>query len=199
MARGKKCTPKTPQCETSYLNKGLPTPSCCQENLTNLLLATVEAFQNAGVRYWLDYGSLLGAVREGGIIKWDNDADLGVLIEDYPKLLKTQRELEKGGHVLRTLNPGNYVRTQVSKTNKIHVCIFIWHPHKDDPKMLTRKRYFEIDDRQNKGKDFPREWVDELSLVSWEGIPVSAPQNPELMLKHRYGDWRTPVKHREKK
>lgn len=52
---------------------------------------------NANVRYWLDHGSLLGAVRDGRFILWDNDIDLSIMSAEIDKIVEEIPEIERRG------------------------------------------------------------------------------------------------------
>ncbi len=65
-----------------------------QERMLSLLLVFDQVCQKYNFTYWLDHGTLLGAVRHNGFIPWDDDLDVTMPREDYENfLLVAQQEL----------------------------------------------------------------------------------------------------------
>lgn len=59
----------------------------CQLADAELLRIVHEICQKHNIQYWLGYGTLLGALRHGGFIPWDDDLDICMTREDYNKAL----------------------------------------------------------------------------------------------------------------
>ena len=45
-----------------------------------------EICRKYDIRYWVDYGTLIGTVRHHGFVPWDDDLDVGMMREDYERL-----------------------------------------------------------------------------------------------------------------
>jgi len=62
-----------------------------------------------GIKYFMDSGTLLGAVRHGGFIPWDDDFDIGMMRSDYDKFLSiADRELGEEYFVQNWFSDENY-------------------------------------------------------------------------------------------
>ena len=59
----------------------------------DMLKAVADLCERKGIRYWLYCGTLLGAVRHGGFIPWDDDIDLAMPLKDYRRFLRAADEL----------------------------------------------------------------------------------------------------------
>ena len=73
------------------------------------------------LQYWLDAGSLLGAVRHKGYIPWDDDIDVGMLRQDYNKIIEAFK--------VSSRNPDIYADFYRDKTNPAQIIIKVQHRH----------------------------------------------------------------------
>lgn len=63
-----------------------------QLRLLDILVDFDRVCRDHGLRYYMTYGTMLGAVRHKGFIPWDDDVDLGMPRPDYERLIEHCRE-----------------------------------------------------------------------------------------------------------
>ena len=177
------CTPETPRCDTWHNAMEGSRPPCCTRHLRELLRFTDDLLTRHGIYHWLDYGPLLGAVRDGGLIRWDYDVDFGVWYQDRERVAALRREIAEAGHVLDMGEDGVW-RILLSRRNHLHADLFPWREQGESATLCGR---FE-----NWGPT-PRHFLERLAPVRLFGRGFLAPSPVEAFLEHRYGaDYRTP-------
>ena len=56
--------------------------------LSNTISKLKEKLEDANIKFWIDWGTFLGAYRSNQIIAWDKDIDLGILSKDKNKFIE---------------------------------------------------------------------------------------------------------------
>lgn len=190
----KVCTKSTERCaKTTDPSTGcLYVPPCCRQHIRDLFNTVIDAFEEFDIYYWLDYGTLLGATRNGNFIPHDDDADFSTLVTEENIIREALEKYARDrDYILRNAFAGDGLQLYLSETNKLHVDIFFWI---EDGVVMRRNSYVKGTD-DNKGKDFPKEWLEPRSDLLLDGRSCKAPKYPEQMCEWRYGEsWRTPMR-----
>lgn len=63
-----------------------------QLRMLEILKVVDRICRKHGIAYYLEGGSMLGAIRHKGFIPWDDDLDISIMKEDFPRLRKALLE-----------------------------------------------------------------------------------------------------------
>ncbi len=90
----------------------------CWAAQLSILDSLKKVFDKYGLRYFADYGTLLGAVRHKGYIPWDDDLDISMPRKDLMTLLEHADELDDGLVIRSVYNSETYMNFNVVVTQK---------------------------------------------------------------------------------
>ncbi|XP_060073231.1 ribitol 5-phosphate transferase FKRP-like [Ylistrum balloti] len=188
------CTKDTERCFGTVINdmpdflyRGKWTPPCCLEAIRETARHVFNMLNKCSARYWLEGGSLLGAVRHKDIIPWDYDVDIGVYKEDLDKcdqfvtLTKRNSFTDEAGFHWEKATEGEFFRVHYSTVNRNHVDIFPFYPKSG---IMTKRTWLKT---HRQDTEFPENYLKPLTKVEFIGMNVSAPNNIRQFLEYKFG------------
>ena len=89
-----------------------------QLRMLEILLYIDKVCKENNINYWLSSGTLLGAVRHGGFIPWDDDLDIEMMREDYDRFQKVFSNNED--YVLQTYKSDKNYLLPFAKVRDLH-------------------------------------------------------------------------------
>lgn len=162
------------------------------EQIKEALLKFKKVMDKANIVFWLEYGTLLGAVRDGKIIEWDTDGDVGVWIDDIPRMKKLEKEFLAEGLRLDYQPSHPFVNLKISDKETIAVLdvytfdIVKW---KNEPWVVRIMEGKLLNIRS------PFIYYFAYNRINFLHKRFRIPFYAEKSLKFLYGEnWRTPIK-----
>ena len=103
-----------------------------QSKLLKMTKDITEVLERNNITYFAEGGTLLGTIRHGGIIPWDDDIDLGFFIKDYKRIINIlQRELDSKEYFVQCLETDkdyNVVQPIIKVRLKgTYTCYDVWY------------------------------------------------------------------------
>ncbi len=157
----------------------------------NEFLKICDILDELKIKYFLQTGILLGAVRDKNFIKWDWDIEISVFANEFlPMIDLVVKDLEKKDFKILSIIKkkddskidfiGEYPKNVTCYT------IYSWNYSK------TKEIYW------RRERSVPSKFLNNLSKISFFGREFNCPNNPEEYLAFAYGDWKTPLRTSDK-
>lgn len=148
----------------------------------------VDTLSSSNLRFWPEFGTLLGIYRDGDFIKYDNDFDFGAFVDDIDAIHSL---LTSAGFVREYLYYSkelNYVREATYSWKGVHIDIFYFKSEEEHD--ICYSFIPNSIDGQNglcyKIKYFTFEKI-ELMPIVFKGLKLTIPKDTQHHLMVSYG------------
>ena len=166
-----------------------------QEEIFDIMKIFKAIADKHDINYWVDYGTLLGAVRHGGFIPWDSDADVSILEQDVDKVTEIlQNELpEEYEFVPVWLDRVYRIRKKGDQSQAfLDVYPYIVYGRDEEGNQKIRMKHGGDDPKVswNRGhRPFPSSILFPTTTVDFRGLSFKAPHDIDSYLRLKYGNY----------
>jgi hypothetical protein len=171
----------------------------------DLLKKVTKEINKNKIEYWLEGGTLLGAIRDKKLIPWDHDLDIGIKFSNEKKIQKLISSLKKYFFVRplkfpsdpKIWNLGKYrilkVYTKKSYFKRSSLCLDIFLYYKGDVKDKGEMYKYVV---WGNNACHELKYFDSLDEVIFYDTKFNIPAFTKQFLEVKYGSsWETPKKH----
>jgi hypothetical protein len=157
---------------------GRPWQNLHQVEICHKMLYDIRAiFEEAKIPFWLIFGTVLGIYRNGCLLPYDGDIDIGIMSEDFDRVLSLESKFMALGYEELGLCGRGFI-VLCKEGEHTDICSF---EKKGDKRDWSGFVYDE--------KDFMIELY-----IGWEGTHWRVQNNLEKWLEYTYGgDWNIPI------
>ena len=163
-------------------------------SIHRLFSQVISIFLSMKIDFWCNGGTLLGAVRCGGMVLWDDDIDIAMNLRDRDILLSQDFQQRLSWLKMKLVKPSNhyYKIKHIDDNSDVFIDICLIDEDGLDLRKDKKKRKY------NEGEIYP------LRAVQFSSIkhPVFIPYRSEEYLDRIFPDWRTTAiiyNHKDKK
>jgi len=171
-----------------------------QEERLEALNYVVDILEKHNIQYWLDGGTLLGAVRHNSFIPWDNDIDIAFWMSDRDRIIKIISE-EVKNHSTYTFVDASTLRNfpsdcfyKIIRHDKYELLDLFAFDISDKYENAIYKVWWKISNTDKKyirkpSYHFSKDTVLPLSKIKFENREYFAPNNPIKYVELQYGNY----------
>ena len=158
-----------------------------QEENIELLKEFMRLCEKYNLRYWLDYGSLLGAVRHGFTIPWDDDLDVSMPAEEFDKFQELTKN-EMADHITY-IKVWNDWQSRLIFKNDTGAFLDIYCYNEFEDRLQGRPKFRP----PSYNRSIPKNVIFPTKKVIFENLEVEAPNDSDTYLRIKYGKyWELP-------
>ena len=165
----------------------------------------IALLNEAEIPWWVDCGTCLGAYRYSGIIPWDCDIDVAVLLPDFDNVLHALHRLDPCKYIVQDWssrdNPHSYIKVYIRESHSlIDIYHFAIHPETKELRYILSletnmffPEWWKIRERRFKAP-VAFDTVFPLKKALFDGIEVFVPNDTKKYLQRYYGENLDPAK-----